>query len=100
MHRSGVILRKHNCACDYLPVRVFCRQICRCHTLYLQGIWDLKHVLSNTVNRLMGRVMKVGLNHTDFRLKLNLVDFMHAWNYLESRHELKLQDVLLHALNL
>ncbi len=63
---------------------VLCRQICQRHARYLQGILDLKHVLSEMVNRLMGHMMKVGLKHAAFHLKINLVRFMHAWNYVES----------------
>lgn len=62
---------------------VLCGQICQRHTLYLQGILDLKHVLSEMVNGLMGHVMKVGLKHAAFNLKINLMPFMHAWNYVE-----------------
>lgn len=92
-----------------LVITCLCVSVCVCvlpadlpvsHTLPAGDFGILKHVLSNAVNRLMGRVMKVGLKHADFRLELNLVHFMHAWNYLESRHELKLQGVLPHALNL
>lgn len=51
---------------------VLYRQICQRHTLYLQGILDLKLVLSVMVNRLMRHVMKVGLKHAAFHLKVNL----------------------------
>lgn len=79
---------------------VFCRQICRCHTLYLQGILDLRHVLSKMVNRLMGHVMKAGLKHAALHLRINLMHFMHSWYYAESLEELKFQEVLLQVLNL
>lgn len=46
------------------------------------------------VNRLMRHVMKVGLKHAALHVKINLMHFMHAWNYVESLQEFKLQDIL------
>lgn len=35
------------------------------------------------VNRLTGHVMKAGLKHAVFHLKIDLMHFMRAWNYVE-----------------